>query len=238
LLAKHVIKIDFNFKNPEENDMTGFNSKRAFLYLLMASVALSAVIGIVVLIFGNFGEFETKVLLTTLTVTVTSILGLACGAYLETGRGRVIPIAGIVVAVVSCVMWVYLVWHGTVNEDFYAQFLLSLTLFSAMCAHISLLSLATLDKRFIWSRYAFILTDSVMTAYLLFLIWNDKWIDSDITPRIIGVLSIVVAALTLVTPVFHKLSTGTTRSAADIDSEIEELKARIADLETQRAELS
>lgn len=216
--------------------MTGFNSKRAFLYLLIASVALSAIIGIAVLIFGNFGEFETKVLLTTLTVTVTSILGLACGAYLETGRGRVIPIAGIVVAVISCVMWIFLVWHGTVNEDFYAQILMSLTLFSATCAHISLLSLAILDSRFIWSRYAFIAADSVLTAYLLFLIWNDKWIDNDITPRVIGVLSIVVAALTLVTPIFHKLSSS--QSVADIDSEIESLKNRIAELEAKRASLA
>ena len=214
--------------------MTGFNSKRTFLHLLIASVALSAVIGIVVLIIGNFGEFETKVLLTTLTVTITSILGLACGAYLETGRGRIIPIAGIIVAVVSCVMWIFLVWHGTVHEDFYAQILMSLTLFSATCAHISLLSLATLDKRFIWSRYAFILADSVLTAYLLFLIWNDKWIDNDVTPRVIGVLSIVVAALTLVTPIFHKLSSASTRSIEDIDSEIESLKSRIAELEAKK----
>ena len=214
--------------------MTGFNSKRTFLYLLIASVALSAVIGIVVLIIGNFGEFETKVLLTTLTVTITSILGLACGAYLETGRGRIIPIAGIVVAVVSCAMWIFLVWHGTVHEDFYAQILMSLTLFSATCAHISLLSLATLDHRFIWSRYAFIVADSVLTAYLLFLIWNDKWIDNDITPRVIGVLSILVAALTLVTPIFHKLSSAASPSIENIDSEIESLKSRIAELEAKK----
>lgn len=215
--------------------MNSINSKRAFLYLLIGSVALSAVIGITVLIFGNFGEFEVKVLLTTITVTVTSILGLACGAYLETGRGRLIPLAGIVVASVSCVMWIYLVWHGTVNEDFYAQILMSLTLFSATCAHISLLSLAILDKRFLWSRYSFIAADSILTAYLLFLIWNDKWIDTDTTPRVIGVLSIVVAALTLVTPIFHKLSSS--RSVADIDTEIESLRARIAELEAKRASL-
>jgi hypothetical protein len=132
--------------------MNKINTKRAFLYLLIASVAMSAAIGIVVLIFGNFGDFEIKVLLTTVTVTVTSILGLACGAYLESGRGRVIPIAGIIVAVISCIMWIYLVWYGTSHEAFYAQILMSMTLFSATCAHISLLSLATLDKRFIWSR--------------------------------------------------------------------------------------
>jgi hypothetical protein len=218
--------------------MNSINSKRAFLYLLIGSVALSAVIGIAVLIFGNFGEFEVKVLLTTITVTVTSILGLACGAYLETGRGRIIPLAGIVVASASCVMWIYLVWHGTVHEDFYAQILMSLTLFSATCAHISLLSLANLDKRFLWSRYAFIAADTMLTAYLLFLIWNDKWIDTDTTPRVIGVLSIVVAALTLVTPVFHKLSSAAaTLSVEDIDVEIQSLRTRIAELEAKRATL-
>jgi len=216
--------------------MTKINPKRAFLYLLIMSVAISATIGIVVLIFGNFGDFEIKVLLTTLTVTVTSILGLACGAYLESGRGRIIPLAGIIVASVSCFMWIYLVWHGTVHEDFYAQLLMSLTLFSACCAHISLLSLATLDKRFAWSRYAFMIADSVMTAYLLFLIWNAKSIDSDITPRVIGVLSIIVAALTLVTPIFHKLSA--VRSADDIDAEIEELKGKIEELENRKRSLS
>jgi hypothetical protein len=216
--------------------MNNPNTKRAFLYLLIVSVGLSALIGIAVLIVGNFGDFEIKVLLTTVTVTVTSILGLACGAYLETGRGRLIPIAGIIIAVVSCVLWIVLVWHGTVHEDFYAQILMSLTLLSATCAHISLLSLANLDKRFMWSRYAFYVADVTLTAYLLFLIWNDKWIDSDSTPRIIGVLSIIVAALTLVTPIFYKLSAGEA-TAASIDAEIERLREQIALLEAKKATL-
>jgi hypothetical protein len=206
--------------------------KILFLYVLIISVAVGSLLGIAILIFGNFGEFEVKVLLTTLTVTVTSILGLACGAYLESGRGRMIPIAGIVVAVISCVLWIYLVWHGTVHVKFYAQVLMSLTLFAAACAHISLLSLADLDRRFVWSRYAFITADLVMTAYLLFLIWNDKSIDNEITPRVIGVLSIVVAALTLVTPIFHKLSSS--ESVADIDAEIAKLNARIDELEARK----
>ena len=216
--------------------MNDLNTKRAFLYLLIVSVGLSALIGIAVLIVGNFGEFEIKVLLTTVTVTVTSILGLACGAYLETRRGRVIPIAGIIIAVVSCVLWIVLVWHGTVHEDFYAQILMSLTLLSATCAHISLLSLASLDRRFMWSRYAFYIADWTLTAYLLFLIWNDKWIDSDSTPRIIGVLSIIVAALTLVTPIFYKLSADEATTTS-IDAEIERLREQIAQLEAKKATL-
>jgi len=56
------------------------NIRKVFLYLLIASVAVSALIGIAVIIMGDFGEFEIRVLLTMLTITVTSILGLACGA--------------------------------------------------------------------------------------------------------------------------------------------------------------
>ena len=206
--------------------------KIVFLYALIASVGLSAVIGIAVLIFGNFGDFEVKVLLTTLTITITSILGLACGAYLETSRGRIIPIAGIIAASVSCVLWIYLVWNPTGNEAFFAKLLLSLTLFAAMCAHISLLSLADLDRRFLWSRYAFLAADWALTTYLLFLIWNGGWIEHESTSRIIGVLSIVIAALTLVTPIFHKLSVA--ESVDDIGAEIENLKKRIAELEAKR----
>jgi hypothetical protein len=51
------------------------NLRRLFLYLLIASIGLSAVIGIGVILFGNFGEIEIRILFTTLTVTVTSIFG-------------------------------------------------------------------------------------------------------------------------------------------------------------------
>jgi len=210
--------------------------KTLFLYTLIASIALSALIGIVVILFGNFGDLEIKVLLTTLTVTVTSILGLACGAYLETRRGKLIPLIGIVLALVSGVMWVVLVWHGTVHEDFFAKLLLSLTLGAASCSHISLLSLARLERRFIWSRYAIHIAVWLLTAYLLYLIWNVDAIDES-TSRIIGVLSIVIAALTIVTPVFHKLSAGQPDSA-EIDAEISRLKLRIEELEAKKRTLN
>ena len=76
--------------------MNDFKLRRTFLYLLIGSVAISAAIGIGVMLFGDFGEFEIRVLMTTLTVTMTSILGLACGAYLESGKGHLMPAAGIV----------------------------------------------------------------------------------------------------------------------------------------------
>ena len=86
------------------------NLKQIFLYTLIGSVAISALIGIGVILFGNFGEFEVRVLMTTLTVTVTSILGLACGVYIETGRGRTLPIIGIFLSIVSAIMLFFVIW--------------------------------------------------------------------------------------------------------------------------------
>ncbi len=217
--------------------MQNLNLKKIFLYLLIASVALSALIGIGVVLFGNFGgEFEIKILLTTLTVIITSILGLACGAYFETGRGKILPLAGIGLALLSCVLWVFLVWNGTAYEQFFAKLLLSLTLVSAACSHICLLSLATLDKRFRWSNYALQIAVWLLTVILLVLVWSNFKNTTDLVSRIIGVLSIVVAALTITTPIFHWLSNNAPRPE-EIDAEIARLRARIAELEKKRGEI-
>ncbi|MBS1794469.1 MAG: hypothetical protein JSS81_11475 [Acidobacteria bacterium] len=217
--------------------MKKFNLKKFFLYLLIASVAFCALLGIGVILFGNFGEFETRILLTALTLSVTSILGLACGAYLETGRGRVLPIAGIACAAVSALMWFIVIWKEPTSNDIFAQMLMSVTLIAAACSHLSLLSMAVLDRRFRWSRPAAHATVWLLTAYLLYLIWLEKDFGGDLIPRILGVLSIVLAALTVLTPVFHFLSR-TTPKAEEIDAEIARLKARLEELERQKRELA
>lgn len=213
--------------------MRNLNLRKFFLYLLIASVGLSALIGVVVMIFGNFGDFETRILLTTLTVTVTSILGLACGACLEAGRGRLLPVTGIVFAVISAVLWIIVVWANTRDSKYFANLVMTATLVAASCSHIALLSLATLDRRFLWSHWAAHLSVWSLTAIILWIIWwnidpSDSWI-----ARTMGVLSIIIGSLTVVTPVFHKLSSSGSGTDA-IDVEIERLRARIEELETKK----
>mgnify|MGYP000105992426 CR=1 FL=1 len=212
--------------------MSNLNLKKFFLYLLIASVAVSALLGIGVILLGDFGEFETKILLTTLTVTCTSILGLACGAYLETKRGKILPLAGIVCAVFSALLWIYLVWQNIVREEYFVRTLFSVTILAVSCSLVSLLSLARLDRKFIWSRYAVHISVWSLTAVLLYFSWSQFNVISDLISRTMGVLSIIVAALTVVTPVFHWLSRQ--KSEAEIDDEIARLKMRIEELESQK----
>lgn len=212
------------------------NLKRLFLYLLIASVAVSAAMGIGVLLIGEFGELSVRVLMTTLTVTVTSIFGLACGAYYETGRGRNLPLAGIVFTIIAAVMTFFIIWNVLDDNQTFIKAATTMMVLSVSASHLSLLSMARLDRRFAWSRIAAFAFVAILDAILLFILWFEPQSDSDVVSRIIGVLSILIASITVMTPVFHKLSS-TGDEAAEIDAEIEQLRARILELETKKAAL-
>jgi hypothetical protein len=219
--------------------MNRVNLKRVFLYLLIASVALSAVFGIGVILFGDFGSFEVRVLMTTLTVTAASILGLACGAYLEQeGRiHKVLPLAGITLSIISALMAFFIIWDILDDSETFIKSFLSSILLAAACSHLSLLMLATLDRRFAWIRVAAFACVGLLTAILLFIIWFQPDESNDLVARILGVLGILVASITVVTPVFHKLS-NVEIGIEVIDAEIAKLKARIEELEDEKARLT
>jgi hypothetical protein len=217
--------------------MKNLNLKKFFLYLLISSVAISALLGIGVILFGDFGKFEVRVLMTTLTVTVTSVLGLAGGACLETKRGRILPGCGIIFAVLSAILWIVFIWNDFSDEELLIKIGFSITILAFSCSHISLLSIARLDRRFLWSRYGAHLSVWTLTAILLGITWANSRETNEFILRAISVLSIIIAALTIVTPIFHRLSQQLPK-AEEIDAEIARLRARIEELEKQKAELS
>jgi hypothetical protein len=233
LKFKTVVRFCIN----SEVKMEGLNLKKLFLYSLIVSVSLSALIGIGVILLRNFGDFEGKVLATTFTIACTSILGLACGAYLETKRGKILPTFGIVFSIISAIMFFFLIWADRVfdNETF-LKTLGSITMSAVACSHLSLISIAKLDAKFQWSKIALTVCVWVLVSILLYLMWFQPNADSEFIVRFIAVLSIIITSLTIVTPIFYKLSTGLPK-AEEIDAEINRLKTRIIELEQQKAEI-
>lgn len=212
------------------------NLKRLFLYLLIGSVAVSAVIGIGVILFGDFGKLEIRVLMTTLTVTVTSILGLACGAYYETRRGRYLPLAGIIFTIIAALLTFFIIWNVLDESKIFVKSATTMMILAVSASHLSLLSIARLDRRFAWSRIAAFVLVGLLVGILLFLMWFEPEGESDVISRTIGVLSILIASVTVMTPVFHKLS-NSVRTVEQIRTEIEELHARIYSLDQERLRL-
>jgi hypothetical protein len=213
------------------------NHRRLFLYLLIGSVALSALIGIGVTLFGNFGSLEVRVLFTTLTVTVTSIFGLACGAYLETGRGKYLPLSGIALSIVSALMCFLVIGDVLDDSEIFIKTFLTATILAAGCSHLSLLSLARLDNRFAWTRTGAAICITLLIAICLYILWFEPVGGSDLIYRVLGVLGILLASITIVTPILHRLSSANVDVDA-LDAEIETLRLRLTELEKKRREIS
>ena len=229
--------------------MENFNLKKFFLYLLICSIALSALMGIWAILSGEFGDLQARVLGTTLTVVGTSILGLACGAFLENPRSRssnalfAVPLAGIILTILSALITLWLIWGvtGWQEEGVYKTLFVSI-MFAFSLAQLSLLSLARLSKRFRWAivtAYAAVLILASIVSVLIIIEPNS---DDGTVMRLIGVLAVVDAALTVMIPILHRLSRTEfvdveMPSVTAIDAEIENLKAKIGHLEKQKEDI-
>lgn len=213
--------------------MNSFDLRKGFLILLIGSVAVSALIGIGVLLLGNFGQIEVRVLMSTMVITIVSVLGLACGAYIEIRGGRELPYAGILFSVIAGLMSFFIIWNVLDENEVFIKIFLTVTLLAAACSHLSLLALARLDRRFSWTRISAVICVALLCAILLFILWFEPTGESDLIYRILGVLGILLASITVVTPVLHKLSSDQA-DVAKIDAEIESLEKQIAALELKR----
>jgi hypothetical protein len=171
-------------------------------------------------------------------VTATSVCGLACGAYYETGRGKWLPTAGIALSIAAALMCFLIIWDVLDDSEPFIKSFLTATLLAAGCSLLSLLSLARLDKRFAWTRVAAAVCVSLLSAILLYILWFEPSGDSDLVYRVLGVLAILVASITVVTPVLHRLSSATSDALGDLDREIAKLRERLSELEERRAKMA
>ena len=128
--------------------------KQTLLRTLISALILSALIGIYAFLFGNFGETEVKILLTTLTISYFSVTSLACAAAFEKKRAPLLTIPGLAAGVIGFLMFVPGIWAEWFDSEPYAKTMIILGIFSFSFAQACLLSLATLEKRFQWVLYA------------------------------------------------------------------------------------
>lgn len=177
--------------------------KRRSLYGVTVSVAVSALLGVIALLSGNFGDLQVKILLTTLTTSGASICALSCMTLWE-GRGRKYPaLPGVVLAIVAAVLVTLGIWMESEAEAYWKA-AITLTLIAVATAHISLLSMARLRRGFAWSVSAAYLFTYALACMISFMLWAE--LSSDAHYRLVGVLSIAVVSLSIAIPVFHKLS--------------------------------
>ena len=224
--------------------MENLNVKKIFLYTLIGSIVVSALLGIWAILANEFGEFQGRVLSTTLIVVATSILGLACGAFWESPKSaisglKIVPLAGIILAIITALMTLSMVWQISGSQDSLVLKIIGVSgVFAFSLAQLSLLSMANLSEKFLGVLTIAYLVVLILAIMIAILIITEPQNENGLLMRVIGVLGIIDAALTVMIPVFHRLSYGdfvkNKTELEKIESEIEKLKSELHNLEQQR----
>lgn len=179
--------------------------KRMALWFLVVSVSLSALLGIFAILFGTFGDFQARTILTTITISAASVCALAAGALWESRGARILPRIAVVLAVLATLLIIFGLW-ARINEEEFWKFNRTVGVLAIASAQACLISLAKLAPRFVWTRTIALIALIFLAAQIIFIIYGDVWGENIF--KSVGATAILVAALTIMMPVFHRLSRG------------------------------
>ncbi|MBS3089662.1 hypothetical protein J4461_02140 [Candidatus Pacearchaeota archaeon] len=177
--------------------------KKAFLISMIVSLSISVLIGIVIFLLGSFGETQTRILLTTLTIVGFSLAGL-CSATLYDKQNYVQPVRNY-----SCSIGVYCYncsYLDILGVGKVCRFGLTLILLSFTFSHVSLLLLIDTERSSVKaSLIGTILFIALVAFSLLAVIW-DLIRFEQFYIRLFGVFAILDVLGTIITPIIYKVT--------------------------------
>lgn len=176
--------------------------RQLFLWLFVAFLAATALLAIVTVLAGNFGETEGRILASSSTVSAACVCAMACAAFRERERCRQLGSLGIGLAIAAAVASLLLIWGGHAS-DAQARVTLLLVLYAVGVAHAEVLLLPALLPAHRWVQRWAVGAIGALVLLLTWFILGDR--PGDDAVRVAIVLSIVVALLTLVVPILWKI---------------------------------
>ena len=188
-------------------------SQRKLLLTFIISIAACGLLGVYVLLSGRSSQLEESILLSIAIVGASSILGLCCAITWERRRWHPVGPVAAASVVFATIISIYALWReyakssGMVLPELSWETISSAWILAIACPVTALLSLANLERSYLWIR-KYTIVCLVLLAMLFFvLIWLQprNW-DSEFMDRCMGVLGIGVACGTLAVPIFHRIS--------------------------------
>ncbi|MGE0192427.1 MAG: hypothetical protein AB7T63_10345 [Planctomycetota bacterium] len=184
--------------------------RRLALRVLIASVVASALIGIWLLLEGEFEETQVKVFLTTLCISGASILGMACAPALERRLLGAVPWIGLIASIAGFAAYIAFLW-AEYGEDGPFKTATSVLVVGIAATYASLLALARPPAHQRWVQAGAYIADIAVAALVIDMLWSG--VDSSGPWRLLGALSILLAAFTILLPILGRL--GRDASVAD-----------------------
>lgn len=179
---------------------------RLALVVLAFSLAVSALIGITIILVGDFDETEIRVLATAGTLAGFSILSLPSLFHLERVSHKFLAWAGISSSLLLFAMVLSVIWStDIIGGETFGKILVSIGVTAFAINHILLMLIATPEKIFVsvcqWLTVGVI---SIVGVLILSAIW---WGGApEMMMRLFGALGVLDALGTVAVPILVRIS--------------------------------
>lgn len=192
--------------------MTQLVSLRSLMIAAVGAISATALVAMFVVLSGNYGSFQTKVILTTLTIGYFTLMS-AC----TLGDGKVYTIVGPVglgLGAIGTLMALHMIWQEISPSENISKLFACITVVSFALAHGTVnyrLSGTTSGSLFVLT--AANIAVSSLAAMLIQMILQSVDRVYDAQFRMIIALSIASVALSIANPIVARLSNASAPSA-------------------------
>lgn len=178
-------------------------ARRMLLKMTIGWMAITALLGVGMMLLGQFGETELRILATTFSVTWLSLTTLASATVASRPILRPVAAAGVATGVLAALTAQALIWGDNPSEWLFKTWACT-SLVNAACAYSGLVGMARAARGYGWVRGVSIGAATLIAGILCTMILVED--ASELAIRILGALAVVMACGTVVVGVLHRLA--------------------------------
>ena len=174
--------------------------KRGLLVAAVLSLAATAALAILILLFGDFGSTEGRILGTTAAISFFSLLALPGGILLEHRRAQALGVASIALAAGAFVLVLAWIWTSG-NSETLARLAGAATAFAAAATQVAGLTARSRDTDPSSVRFAYAGASGlalVLASMTTFAIYEE--VDSEGFYRVLAALAVLDVFLVVLQP--------------------------------------
>ncbi len=185
--------------------------KSVILKILIASLVIGALLAIYAILSGDFGDFESRILGTNISMGIASLLALASSVSYEKEKFRFVAYGGICSAMIAFVLSVLLIWEFLIpessrfSETLYKIFEISLVL-SIVFAHSSILLTGSGKEKTADRIISGTIFFSVIASVQIITLIITEIRPEEFFFRLLGSFGVLIVLGTILTPIFLKIS--------------------------------
>lgn len=171
--------------------------RRLWLNIFLVSITVNAALGIWALLVDDFGQTQGKILASSFLVSATMVGILINAAPMRERVLWPLPVIASTTSTTGFVLLISFVWLEP-DSDVWPRLMLTSLTFAGGSTLAGLLGLLHLQDRHHILRQATVIAIGVLCVTIVAVLWAEP--DSDWWLRVIGIESVIVAALTLALP--------------------------------------